>query len=174
MSPRFQNVARVAGERKNRGKTGGGRPGRKTRVSRFGGARISVEGQEGSKSLLLFLTRAHTQGHRTRNWTHTQGCVTSALAHAPRRRLRRLFPAFPFTACGGRWGEAERAPGMEPRGQRRGGPDTREQGEPPGCLRPWQAHACPPGVGVECGRKWEEMGNDTPGFPPPLVGDSLH
>lgn len=24
--------------------------------------------------------------------------------------------------------------------------------------------------GVECGRKWEEMGNDTPGLPPPLAG----
>lgn len=159
-------MARVAGERKNRGKTGGGRPGRKTRVSRFGGARISVEGQEGSKSLLLFLTRAHTQGHRTRNWTHTQGCVTSALAHAPRRRLRRLFPAFPFTACGGRWGEAERAPGMEPRGQRDEGARTRvSRGNHQGASVPGKHTRVPQESGwsvAGSGKKWEMTHQDSP------------
>lgn len=58
----------MAGGRKNRGEDwlGKGVEGR----SRFclGGARISVEGLEAFE---IFLTRAHTEGHRTRRGIHT-------------------------------------------------------------------------------------------------------
>lgn len=37
-------------------------------------------------------------------------------------------------------------------------------------LHPWHAHTRPLDGGVECGRKWGEIGIDTPGFPPPLLG----
>lgn len=87
------------------------------------------------RNLSYFFSLEHTHRDTGQGAGRTHRDVTSALAHAPRRarvpgrRLRRLFPAFPFTACGGRWGEAERGskdpPRSEPRGQREEGSRTR-------------------------------------------------
>lgn len=76
LSPRFQNLARVAGGRKNRrGKTVWGR-GEKSRFC-LGGAQISVEGLEALKSFSL----EHVQRDIGHGVGHTHGCDTGAHGH---------------------------------------------------------------------------------------------
>lgn len=109
----------MAGGRKNRGEDWLGK-GRKTPDSCFGGARISVEGWEGSKSLLLEHTHKDT-GHRAGR-THKD--VPDACRHAPRWGSKLLAQApLPCVSFYGLWGKAEaskdphsseRPPGMDP------------------------------------------------------------
>ena len=181
LSPRFQNLARVAGGRKNRrGKTVWGR-GEKSRFC-LGGAQISVEGLEALKSFSL----EHVQRDIGHGVGHTHGCDTGAHGHtlpgggSQEAGSCRSFPAFPVSACGGRWRDADpasegRRDRLKPRGQT-GHLDARERWGPPGSPPPWAMRTCPPGRGAERGRKWEEIGDDTPGLPPPpaLAGGTLY
>lgn len=180
LSPRFQNVARVAGGRKNRGKTGEGALGGRPEFPA-----LEVLGFQSRdrrvRNLSYFFSLEHTHRDTGQGAGHTHRddkcprARSQARAGPGMRGLRRLFPAFPFTACGGRPGEAERgskdpprwerAPGMEPRGQRRGVPNTREQWEQPGCLCPWQECVSPRSRGgsvARSGKKWEMTHQDYP------------
>lgn len=48
-------------------------------------------------------------------------------------------------------------------------------GDRQGALLPGQCTRVPPGRGAERGRKWEEIGDDTTGLPPPpLAGGTLY
>ena len=127
---------------------------------------------------------AATAVSRTHIHTHTHGCDTGARRHAlpgggsREAGSRRPFPAFPVLACGGRWRDADPASDgcrdrLKPRGQT-GYLDACERWGPPGSPPPWPMRTCPPGGGAGRGWKWEEIGNDTPGLPPPLAGETLY
>lgn len=139
-------------------------------------------------SLTFSHSSTHTGTQDKELDTHTG--MTSALAHAPRRaRVPGCAGSgasslrFLLRPVGGGRERQSAAPRTLPAESalREWSPAARDEGSRTrvssgnhqGASVPGK-NACPPGVGGECGKKWEEMGNDTPGLPPPLVGDSLH
>ena len=109
------------------------------------------------------------------------GCPRARAARWGSREAgsRRSLPAFPVSAYGGRWRDADpasdgRRDRLKPRGQT-GHLDACERWGPPGSPPPWAMRTCPCGRGAERGRKWEEIGDDTPGLPPRFGrGDLVH
>lgn len=126
----------------------------------------------GTGGFEIFLTRAHTEGHTTHTHTHTHARARARMRHGcPQARTarwgsreagsRRPFPAFPVSAGGGHWRDADpasdgRRDRLKPRGQT-GYLDACERWGVPGSPPPWPVRTCPPG---RRGGAWLEMGRN--------------